>query len=456
MKISIKNLGPIKEANIEVGNLTVFVGPNGTGKSYLARTIYGLYSYEELISFLVNNEQREHYQRLLFGSTKVSYQSLIEAIKKLKHKDTVNALHLIYTQWANYFAADLPTFFNEKPELLKNVSIKAQIKSKLTSSLLESVKEDTIDRLSKIIVSEQINKNSKSESNKLNIIIATFMARLISFHLSGKSYSDATYLPAARSNYLLTYKAILKSRSQSKGLLGSINKDERNNDRFDKPVESFLDKLSEARPNDRHLFEHANAMEKALFQDGSLKIDKSESDLANFEYILNDTGKSIKWHNTSSMVSELSPLLVIIRNMYYFNSLLVIDEPESHLHPSAQKILIDHLAILINNGLKIILITHSPYILSCVNNLIKWGGLVKNFPDNKNIKKLYKLQDPKTGLEFSECKAYKFNKGKIKSLQNNKAKLFDESEFTEPFDDINHLYESMRDIEWENREKADQ
>ncbi len=39
MKISVTNLGPIKEATVELGGLTVFVGPNGTGKSYLAEVI---------------------------------------------------------------------------------------------------------------------------------------------------------------------------------------------------------------------------------------------------------------------------------------------------------------------------------------------------------------------------------------------------------------------------------
>jgi predicted ATPase len=40
MKISVSNLGAIKEATVEVGGLTVFVGANGTGKSYLAKVIW--------------------------------------------------------------------------------------------------------------------------------------------------------------------------------------------------------------------------------------------------------------------------------------------------------------------------------------------------------------------------------------------------------------------------------
>ena len=41
MKIAVKNLGAIKQAEIDLGKrLNVFCGPNGTGKTYLAYLIY--------------------------------------------------------------------------------------------------------------------------------------------------------------------------------------------------------------------------------------------------------------------------------------------------------------------------------------------------------------------------------------------------------------------------------
>lgn len=40
MKFGIKNLGPIKEANIELGDLTIICGKNNCGKTYLTYTLY--------------------------------------------------------------------------------------------------------------------------------------------------------------------------------------------------------------------------------------------------------------------------------------------------------------------------------------------------------------------------------------------------------------------------------
>ncbi len=44
MKFTVKNLGKIREANIEVKPLIIFVGKNGTQKSYMAHVVYGITS----------------------------------------------------------------------------------------------------------------------------------------------------------------------------------------------------------------------------------------------------------------------------------------------------------------------------------------------------------------------------------------------------------------------------
>lgn len=41
-KISVENLGPIRKGTVEIKPLTVFVGPNSSGKSYMAAAVYGL------------------------------------------------------------------------------------------------------------------------------------------------------------------------------------------------------------------------------------------------------------------------------------------------------------------------------------------------------------------------------------------------------------------------------
>ena len=47
-KINVENFGPIKKAEIFLKPVTVFVGPQGTGKSLLAQLIYLLRDYKWL------------------------------------------------------------------------------------------------------------------------------------------------------------------------------------------------------------------------------------------------------------------------------------------------------------------------------------------------------------------------------------------------------------------------
>ena len=43
VEISVRNFGPIVEADLDLRPLTVFVGPSNTGKTYLSVLIYALH-----------------------------------------------------------------------------------------------------------------------------------------------------------------------------------------------------------------------------------------------------------------------------------------------------------------------------------------------------------------------------------------------------------------------------
>lgn len=51
MQLKVQNLGKIKEADIDIRPLTVFVGPNGTNKTWTAYALYGLTSMVSLGNF---------------------------------------------------------------------------------------------------------------------------------------------------------------------------------------------------------------------------------------------------------------------------------------------------------------------------------------------------------------------------------------------------------------------
>ena len=78
----------------------------------------------------------------------------------------------------------------------------------------------------------------------------------------------------------------------------------------------------------------------------------------------------IPLHLASSSARGLSDLYFFLRHVARERHLLIIDEPESHLDTANQRLLARLLARLVRAGLKIIVTTHSDYLVKEINNLV--------------------------------------------------------------------------------------
>lgn len=75
----------------------------------------------------------------------------------------------------------------------------------------------------------------------------------------------------------------------------------------------------------------------------------------------------------SSMVTELAPIILVLRHAPSI-SMLVLEEPEVHLHPAVQRKLAVVIARLIRKGVKVVITTHGDLFCHQLNNLIKLGA----------------------------------------------------------------------------------
>lgn len=86
-------------------------------------------------------------------------------------------------------------------------------------------------------------------------------------------------------------------------------------------------------------------------------------------------GKAIPLAGASSTVSELAPVVLFLRKFVREGDILVIEEPESHLHPALQAQLAPQLARLARLGVRVILTTNSEWILEQLANLVGMSTL---------------------------------------------------------------------------------
>ena len=82
--------------------------------------------------------------------------------------------------------------------------------------------------------------------------------------------------------------------------------------------------------------------------------------------------------NTSSMVSELAPVVLYLRHVVREGDLIIIEEPESHLHPQMQVAFTGFLAAVVKAGIRVIVTTHSEWVLETLANLVRLSEVPKS------------------------------------------------------------------------------
>ena len=132
--ISVKNFGPIIEANIDISPLTIFVGKNSSGKSFLSLLIHCMFNPFDDIDSKYNSESFPIH----------SYEYLIENDKELFDE----------------FDYELMEFIESKPSLDDKFTFKKEKFDKLISQ--------GFGRCYVKLIEEKIKNNWKVDLNDLN------------------------------------------------------------------------------------------------------------------------------------------------------------------------------------------------------------------------------------------------------------------------------------------------
>ena len=140
---------------------------------------------------------------------------------------------------------------------------------------------------------------------------------------------------------------------------------------YPQPVEDFLDFLSDVELENKSEPEsdHKNEFQKLADQIEEHIQNKNKTKFKETKFggreikIAVKRGLEIDLYNASSSIKQLAPLLLYLRYRAKAGDFLVIDEPEMNLHPESQVKLLEALAILVNLGVRVLLTTHSPYLI---------------------------------------------------------------------------------------------
>lgn len=114
----------------------------------------------------------------------------------------------------------------------------------------------------------------------------------------------------------------------------------------------------------------------------------------------------------SSMVKELSPLVLYLRHLAKPGELLIIDEPEMNLHPAAQVKIIEFLAMLVNAGLHVLITTHSTYVIDHLTNLMD----AYKHKNQDEIAEMFLLEQKEAFISQEKVSVYGVENGKVTNI----------------------------------------
>lgn len=138
-------------------------------------------------------------------------------------------------------------------------------------------------------------------------------------------------------------------------------------------------------------------------------------------------------------------VLWILNVLFYYllnnrSSYFIIEEPESHLFPNAQKLITEFIALSQNDGRNRILITtHSPYVLGTINNLLyanKIAGMVRE-------QELKKIVARNRRIAYAELSAFFIRNGHAKECVDAEFEAIENEVIDGASEDINEDYDRM-------------
>ena len=384
---SFKNIGPVKNADLELGSLTVIAGRNNTGKTYLVYTLYGFLTMWDTTD-LTPDEWRPPGARSPRWVVREIYKQLVEKGEatvalnaeglKRERRTLMQALTRSFSTRA------LAMVFNSSVDAFERASIAVNLGAGHHRHQPAEFQVRAGEMLSAHYdgVNVRISGGSPGKNNpaptKFYYSIRRFYLRFLFPELALEPF----VLSAERFGISLFYKELDFTKNQLVDLLQKIG-DRKRTDRFpflliDEGLSRYALPIKHNIDYTRGIFDirkqHSEVYDEGLFNEiRDLMNGYYRASDANIEFRSSARGSRrfvIPLHLASSSARGLSDLYFFLRHMACKHHLVIIDEPEGHLDTTNQRLLARLLVRMVRVGLKVLVTTHSDYLIKEINNLV--------------------------------------------------------------------------------------
>lgn len=370
MNLSVQELGKIKSCEIELNELTILVGDNNSGKTYLTYSTYGvLKNWKDFIDF---------------GDILDDYENQLKEKGQLKFSksqlDSI-ALNSIKNE-SPKFQKRIKDLFNDKEKIFSNarVSVKFELPAAYPSFEKKFKIGDSVSFFSSYSEEQlTIGITNLDDSEVKDYLIKSILEETLNSLIFSQLFPSPTIITAERLGISLFYKELDEKRNS---LVDGLQKLEESSH----PLDIFLSMTAYyATPIRDHIgftrnLDNIKKSQSMLDTSYSIEIIKEllgaefKKDLKQDIRFLTKKKKNNKFdiplYLASSSARCIVDIYFYLKHIAKKGDLLIIDEPESHLTLKNQRLMAKLIVSLINNGIKVFITTHSDFLLKELNNLI--------------------------------------------------------------------------------------
>lgn len=375
MKIKVKNLGALKQAEFCINKMTIICGKNNTGKTYATYALYGFLS--EWRNFINVNIDSSIIPTLLKdGVINIDLNNYKEQIEILIEKACQEYIEYL----PSVFAAPEDRFKDSSFSIelsVDDITFDKEYTKNIRTSEIELFSFQKKEKNSFLTVTLLQNKENVKVSHD---IISRKIKETISEILFGHLFPNPFIASAERTGAAIFRKELNFDRNRMMEEISKLDK---------KP--DFFRLLSMAYVNDYASPVKANVdftrnIESISKNNSFISVLHSEilTDFADIIggaytvtksdelYYIPKSGKKIKltMDESSSAIRSLLDVGFYLRHVAQYGDILIIDEPELNLHPENQRKIARLFARLVNIGIKVFITTHSDYIIKELSSLI--------------------------------------------------------------------------------------
>ena len=457
LTFTFKNVGPVRNADLELGDLTIIAGRNNTGKTYLAYTLYGFLQWLQAAIrvppvFGAETVQADSARLPLLKAITKRVTDRYEASLKLDRIALTRERRLLAGMLAASFSKhELARTFSSPPDRFAGASIDLQLDNDLASQPREiaittangdsfSIRLDEEGSVSLTVAppTGSVDDRTRRQLAYVLYLHATLPELLL---------LDPFVLSAERIGISLFHRELDFRNSRLVAELQTLDdgRDKRGRSplslireatsRYARPIRDNID-YTRSIPEYRNQKSEIPAGDLSRFITDMMNgyYRASRDDIA---YVSAARGRGrfvLPLYLASSSARGLSDLYFFLRHVARKYHLLIVDEPESHLDTANQIVMARLLSRLVESGVKVLITTHSDYIIKELNNLIM---LNSDFGSKGEVIKRLKYEEADC-LDPERIRAYIAKDGTLIKCDIDKFGI-DMPNFDETIDSINNV-----------------